>query len=449
VLHHQLIDELEYLERLGLIKKNPNLKGRSSIEQYSNIGLDSNKIKSIAKQLAENDSVTLDENEEYKYQMYMAKAISVFVNDVMVKSIMSIEEVERVYSGHPAFFKFEYDNNGHLIDRTTDQHKRFGGLVSTGQNNDLELGLPEYYGQAEIDDEEIGSDYIESIRKLMLEGELRSTYLRHMLNTNNVTMEDEDQAKRYAEVADNIPLEQIQANIPKVSYDIAVKLATENASVFEKGIDTVDGAAYMSDVMCENLLRMSGSWNSRVAKAFELLRRPNVSSITSVQEAYNLVWTTVIGAQKYTAYGFRHQKGVQVPYYNKMALFPLFKCICTGKMANIYDKMKTENIDVLCMKGAVKAGGQGSQNLDWANYRVDDDENNPENYINGVVENGKLKKSFITDFHFNRYEQKYAYLRKQFNTDPKESEELKMGTQMTKVALSAIMPGREYEIKGG
>nr|DAD95324.1 MAG TPA: hypothetical protein [Podoviridae sp. ctsNK10] len=29
-----------------------------------------------------------------------------------------------------------------------------------------------------------------------------------------------------------------------------------------------------------------------------------------------------------------------MPYYNKMALFPIFDCIATGRMADIYQKMK-------------------------------------------------------------------------------------------------------------
>jgi hypothetical protein len=114
---------------------------------------------------------------------------------------------------------------------------------------------------------------------------------------------------------------------------------------------------------------MVGSWNTQVKKAFEILRGASTSRITEQADAYNLIWTTVIGAQKYTAYGFRHQRNVQVPYYNKMALFPLFKCICTGNMAKIFDKMKSENVDMLCIKSAVKVGGQGSKPINWDDYR--------------------------------------------------------------------------------
>lgn len=182
VLQHQLVDELDYIESLGLIERNADLSGRPTIEQYRNVGLPSAKITALAKKIAKQEGKDYEKLFSNDLALYEAKAITLLVNDVMVKHIMSVEEVERVFSGHPAFFKFAYDKNGHLVDRTTDQHKRFGGLVSTGQNNDMELGIPGTYTQAEVDNEEVGSEDIEDITNLMLEGELRATYLRHLLD---------------------------------------------------------------------------------------------------------------------------------------------------------------------------------------------------------------------------------------------------------------------------
>ena len=50
------------------------------------------------------------------------------MNDVSCKSIMSLQETERIFSGHPSFYKWQYNKKGILSDRSTDQHKRFGGL---------------------------------------------------------------------------------------------------------------------------------------------------------------------------------------------------------------------------------------------------------------------------------------------------------------------------------
>jgi len=44
------------------------------------------------------------------------------------------------------------------------------------------------------------------------------------------------------------------------------------ADAFTGGINVADGAAYITDTMCENLLRMRGAYNGKVKRAFEILR---------------------------------------------------------------------------------------------------------------------------------------------------------------------------------
>jgi hypothetical protein len=108
-----------------------------------------------------------------------------------------------------------------------------------------------------------------------------------------------------------------------------------------------------------------------------------------------------------------------IPYYNKFALFPLFDCISTGDMKNIYNKMKDEKVDMLLTESAVKIGLQG-----------------------GVKYSDKTG---TIDAPFNKYTQRFEYLRRQMNTDPEEGDLMTMGTQMVKVALSNLRLGREYK----
>jgi hypothetical protein len=49
-----------------------------------------------------------------------------------------------------------------------------------------------------------------------------------------------------------------------------------------------------------------------------------------------------------------------VPYYNKMALFPIFDCIATGEMSKILKKMHEQKIDMLMIKSSVKVGSQSA-----------------------------------------------------------------------------------------
>ena len=102
----------------------------------------------------------------------------------------------------------------------------------------------------------------------------------------------------------------------------------------DDGINVADGAAYITDTMAEMLLRMNGNYSAAIEKAFKILREEIPSTILEKQSVYKDVVTAVIGSQKYTAFGRRThaQTGIQVSYYNKMAIFPLFKCMATGKM---------------------------------------------------------------------------------------------------------------------
>lgn len=59
----------------------------------------------------------------------------------------------------------------------------------------------------------------------------------------------------------------------------------------------------------------------------------------------------------------------------------------TGRMQNIYNKMKRQGIDMLMVKSAVKVGGQYSKPVNWDDYAQDGDESNPLNHIGGNIKN--------------------------------------------------------------
>lgn len=164
--------ELDTLVGLGLIKKVGN--NSNPFLNYKNVGLNSRVIKSIkASYLASGRNL----------QDYEAESLAVvmYVNDISAKAIMSGQEMERLFSGNPAFYKWTYDKNGNLVDRTVDELKRLGGLGSTGVNNFVELThIPQKYlenGQftgkyrcAEVDNEMVSSPQFEQMQQSMYEG---------------------------------------------------------------------------------------------------------------------------------------------------------------------------------------------------------------------------------------------------------------------------------------
>ena len=418
-LQKQLRKQLEKAEHLGLIEKINNAD--SYIYSFKNKLLDQNTVLKIKQNLPNNLS---DQQKE-------SLAIAIIMNDVSCKSIISLQETERIFSGHPAFCSWKYNSKGYLSDRSTDQHKRFGGLVSTGKNNAFVFaGMPTTYTAAEINDVNIGSPNIETIEKIMYEGELRSTYMRKMLQEGGITIEDgdTDEAKEIANKADSESIESIENALQGVVLDVVKKRAAAKINAFRKGINVANGATYITDDMCENLLKQVGDYGEDVQRAFKVLRGEEVNGrkytakdTREMLTAYSLIQSAVIGTQKYTAYGFRKQNGILVPYYNKTALFPLFKTIASGNMAKLYAKMKKDKVDMVMLNSSVKVGSQGSQDIDFDALESD-------------------------DFKFNTYTQEYKYLRKQFNTDPKEKEMMAMGTQMTKMIMSSMLAGRDYII---
>ena len=449
-LNKQVENELKYAEDLGLIKKVSNDEKIPIILRYENKLLDAQQIKLIS--------------ENYKHisnkQQRESMAIAAFLSRVSAASNISIQEVERLYAGHPAFFKWKYGSNGELIDRSIDQHKRLGGLISTGQNNVLDIpGIPTKYTCAEVDNEMIGSALQDDLSKMIEDGELRSAYMRSQLDKAGITFanSNSEEAKQLSQKIENMSIDEIKQALQNENadiYDMLTKNAKKKSSDFMSDIDVADGAAYVTDEMAEWLLRMVGSWDSKIERAFKILRGQEVDGkvyttkdILTLQKAYQDVLTTVIGNQKYTAYGFRFANGIAAPYYDKMAIFPMFKCISTGATAKIFDKMKKEGVHMLMINSAVKVGSQGSKPMVMSEFKEDYDPTNENNFIDGDVGNQNWKpQPPFSQFTFNKYEQDFKYIRKQFNTDPHGSLTNKMGTQMTKVVMASIIPGRDYTI---
>lgn len=435
LLSRQLEKELDYLTEIGLLRRVSETDG---ILSFQNIGLDQGIIDAIASKMT-----------GVPTQTSQALAVAIFVNDILCKNEMSSQEVSRVFSGNTAYFGNKYDTDGRLIDITTDWHKRLGGIVSTGQKNNLTLpGMPEYYSCAEVDDYMMVPENIKELETLMYESELRDAYHIKLLKDAGIWFGEtsEEKKAKLAEIYEKVnsdKTEDIEAALGEDLVKIVKDKASGKSGSFKEkgGVNVTDGAAYVSDKMCENLLRQVGAWSEEIKTAFKILRGEEVdgkiygpNDIVAQANAYQKVVTTVIGTQKYTAYGFRFQEGKSVPYYNKMAIFPVFKCMATGKMAKIYKAMQDQEIDMMMMKSAVKTGSQNSKPINWDEWHSEEGDNKPD--FNDP-ENG---------FKFNKYYQKYTYLRKQFNTDPKEKELMKMGTQMTKVALSTLRPGRTYTV---
>lgn len=407
-LQSKLKSELDKIESLGLIKKveNDALKF-----PYENVGLDSYAINSIAKNINPNNPSSA---------LAQSQAICIYVQDMINKTAMSLMEIERCYSGHPGAFKYKFEN-GVLVDRQVDQFKRLGGLSSTGVNNNLELmGIPREYTCAELNDQEgFISEQFEEIRKNIEEGEYRQAYYNYLVQQYDKKLSEKEE-DYCAETAYNTDLtvDEIKTLLPENIKYIVDKHVDKMSNAYSD-INVSDGSTFVSDRMCEWMLRQVGSFNEEIKQAFKILRSDKVS-IEKQLKYYHKIVTAVIGAQKYTAFGLNmNENNELIPYYHKTAMFPLFKCMATGKMSKMLQQMHDQGVDMVLMNSSVKVGSQGSQE-----YSIDD------------------------DFKFNTYKRDFKYLRKQFNTDPHHREEMQIGTQMMKVIFSSLLKGKDYNVNG-
>lgn len=352
------------------------------------------------------------------------QVIRIFMYDIVGKAIISKQESERLFTGQSNLYEIVRDKETRII--TTpyqDQAKRIGSFASTGSVGVIEN---EEYTCAEIPDDK------QSIKDQVI----RSVYMNEIseyIKTGDLNMDEHpDFDFRFATT------DQIKELIPKgfqPLVDAKVKnilrgFVLQKKDGSENKNNVTDGVSFVSADFARRLLKSQGAWNRSIAKAFDRLtsdKREDIQQILNDWQTFNEVWTQVIGTQKYTAVGFRTEnvngQDKVVQYVNKTALFPVFACMCNEKMDAIRRQMESQHVDMLMFESAVKVGAHGN-----SDFTVDNSGN--------------------TTGHFNIYQQKSFFLRKQLNTDPNEKELMKIGIQTVKVALSAAIGEKELEWRG-
>lgn len=449
ILRQCALDDINKAEEVGLIKRgkdglyeNIGIDGATIFEMATNIGEDlfgkPNIPFKLKKYKNANGSLTYGPN----YRACIDAAIKQYILDCSIKHLMSMQEYQRLFSGSKSFYKWQ--NNGtHVTDISIDYTKRRGGDISTGGVNITDIdplnGMEELgtYNCIEIKDYNIES--VTLAEKVLIEqfetSEFASIASVILSEKNSSTLdltntklpknlyEDKQQAEqivleRYGEDFVNIIKQKAKADAMQYFKDREKKDANSPVNV-------ADGATYISDRMCEKLLREEGKWDDKMKYAFEVLRGEHGLDVMSKegQKLYKSILDVVIGTQKYTATGFRKSNDGQggilmTPYYNKTALFPVFDQIAYGNMSKIIKAMKLNNVDMMMMTSAVKVGSQGSITID--------------DFLNG------------NDHKNHTYVQEMRFLRKQLNTDPTENEESNLGTQTIKIALSNLRMNDNY-----
>lgn len=428
VLDIQFKEEVKKAIKLGLIK--------GDVDNYyslENVGLSYNEFSCIRHSLAGTEGIKTIEQ-------LNAAAVVAMMSDVSTRSIISVQEVERLFGGHPAFYKWQYSEN-ELEDRQTDQLKRLGGLISTGANprTDFQDDSESKYTCAQVDDFMVSSEadkmhdgniddaYQNSVEKMFVQANTKEAVYNKLVRSGKSKKEAADIAyaehktqKDFEEFRDKYLDENDKARVTK-KYQAEYKAYA--GKIYDPKakdpINVADGSAFITDKMCEKLLRSLGLYSNKAKQLFAMLRDPNKQyTFRQKADAFTELQEFIVGAQKYSAFGHRNDErlgSLLIPYYNKMALFPIFPSIAMGDMGKVYNKMINEGVDMLLFDSAVKIG----------------------NKHNSKFEQGKgIEEPFVT------FKQDLRYLRKQLNTDPNGKIEMNLGTQTAKVALASLIIDR-------
>lgn len=421
ILTYRLKGEIETATSLGLIE---NLAPNKQAWGIRNVLLDDN-------QIAERQQAytTLDQVNAEAYGVLDALA------DYMVNSIISVMEVEKVFSGDPAYYKFAYDQNG-LLDISVDKIKRLGALTSTGTNNRLDFfndPIREDYTVAELQDYEVASKQYAVYEDLFTKGSIKET-IQQMQGID-----------AWNEVKD-LSFDEIEKRYPEEAK-IARQAAKIDVEGYKEGINVADAAVYISPNMFRDLMRMQGKWSPAIKRAFEILTDPSTADRwESDPKLYKEANKVILNALKYMAMGTRFSvPGLAIPYFNKMALFPLFKSIATGDLKALYDRMTGDNpIDMVMFNSAVKAGSE-SPATPYTGIHESEIELKDGQEVLSAEQMEQAEQEHLTNFdNLHTYQQKFKYLRQQLATDPHTHDEQMTGTQFMKVALSNLIDSEVY-----
>lgn len=429
LINQRVKQEIATAKELGLIEGNEN-----------------NDIWSLRNKLL--DDIELNSRKAFYSQLDPTNAEGYAIFDMLadytINSIISINEVEKLFSGAPAYYKVKYDEYG-PVDVSIDKIKRLGSLTSTGLNNRLDFfndPIRDEYVVAELKDHEIMDKQYYIYEGLFTRGNIKETIQE---------LEGED---AWNEVKD-LSIQEIEKIYPE-SVKIAKQAAKAEVEGYKGGINVADAAVYISPNMTRDLLRMRGVWSPEIKKAFDILTNEDTADLwDSDPKLYAEANKVILNAMKYMAFGTRFNEipGLGIPYFNKMALFPLFKSIATGDIKALYDRMTdpSKPVDMVLFDSAVKAGSRSPMKF----YRVAKD-SEIELRDGQIVLSAKVTDELINEEgntlnDFNNlvtYTQKFKYLRQQLETNPHTHEEQMAGTQFMKVNLSNLRMDDLYGIEG-
>lgn len=408
-----------------------------------------------------------------------------------------------------------------LWDIYSDKIKRLGGLLSPGGKLRLDYSQDElnrdpnlfssHYTNLNVEDIEVSSIFLKQI-----EGQFRTQLIIDYIRSNNPN-EFKSFIKELQEGRDrkNAKLkEQGKKQLPKITYEGAIDILYSNEKYANRFYELVKNKPFGNSTVEKNIERNlqqqlspyrrnvdnnEDGINVADAQVFirpELYRKmrialgdwsfePDPETGYCDEEAYRLIessddWMknkdTYQLVRKFQLYVLKMSyfqnkpthitpnSNVNLPIYNKMAIFPLFKFHASTEVGHmLYERMnrKGEELDMVSFKSAVKVGAvqkaarviteqdgtpseeQTAEALSKLNDQLNKHSNNSINYATDQININGAEDTLAVEI------QDLRNIRLQLNTRAHEAEARAIGTQMFKIAFSNIIDDAMYGQRTG
>lgn len=394
----------------------------------------------------------------------------------VANTAISIQEVEKCFTGDPAYYKWQSvstiykpnddsfqpviykdglnkyieDNPGinpedyaefsTITGMDVDKIKRLSSVLSTGSDMRLNWG-----------DGDERNDTKYTVLNLS-DNQVSIPFYEQLLNINKLSLIRDE----YESLHPELSVDEIYSTINMDTMNDIIKQFDEStqqrinkmsklaAAPYKDGeINQSDAAVYMRPAMWRRLMMAQGRWNDQIEKAYRIIE--NNDNWMNDTTLYNLAKPLILNVQKMVYMGdtFDKQLGLDIPVFNKMAIFPMFKSLCKADNKLIYDRMNNEDlgvIDMLVFESAVKVGLGNT-------FKMYKDEQNTQLNIEALNKPSYAKTGKVGDLP--TLVQDIKHLRLQLNTDPHEHMDRSMGTQAVKMFLSNLRDDLTYGLNKG
>ena len=365
---------------------------------------------------------------------------------------ISIEEIEKCFVGDPAFYKWKSDKIVGIFQRDVDKIKRLSSVLSTGINlrthwGDNDPRNSTKYTSAILQDNMIGSEYHSRLEQIF-----KADLARTMLKKNNPSLTDDELFKLTDDKHfDNTMQDRTKLSVEDVKF--IEKQAVESADPYayddennSGNINQANAAVYIRPAFYKRIMQALGEWSPEIEEAYNILE--SNQNVLGNPELYAKALRASIKPLKMMYFGdhFDEVSNINVPVFDKMALFPMFKILANADNKYLYDRMNNEQlgtIDMLKFESSTKVGSTRDKlkvYKDNRNTQLNTEAiNSPSTTVinqDTVVE--RLNGGLTTKV------QDIKQLRLQLNTEPHEHTDRSFGTQAVKICIGNVVDDRHY-----